>query len=410
MKNNIHSAIESDLGYYYQGMYALVILLQSQNDEAKISLETNDDIYVEGEYPTLYQIKHRSKERKSLTIKSVDLWKTLLIWFKETNKVDSKFVLVTCDYLEDDSILLELTKEKREISEVKEHLLQEAERVVKERREYEEKVEKGEIKKQKEPPHEKRINACKMILGLKMEELDYILNNAYILHSEFKIDRIEEKISSLVSSIIPKQIRSNIVQRLLEWWNYRCVKSMIRSEYTHIDKCEVQAKMVELITQEKVEKFPLINVRPNEDEIDKFRANNLLMLKQIDLINGEEIRKKKALLNSWKASNQRAAWIKDDLSKAFDLEEYENELIEVWEYRFNMIKSKVDYENNKVNYGLELYDWIYDSAKDDIDTVDDNLQKKYIVHGTYQILANVLKVGWHGDYKKILEEENNADI
>lgn len=407
MSKNEHAAIESNLGYYYQAFYGLVVLLKS-NDESTISLETYDDIYLEqGDMPSLYQIKHKSKGIKQLNIKSDDLWKTLLIWSKTKNKSTSKFILVTCDFIDKNDILNELTKDIRNISQLKLQLLEEANRVIKEREEYEKNVSLGLIKKQKLPPYENKISGCKAICNLDSTDLEILLNNVYILHKEFKIFDLEEKIGQLISIIVPRRMRENMVKRLIEWWSYRVVKSMMNINFRDITKSELQIKLTELIGELREERFYIdnLNFKPSNAEAREHEKKSINLIKQIDIINGGEIRKKKALVNCWKARKQRDEWIADDISNAFELEQYDETLIEAWEYRFGIMKEKEMDETEKKEHGLKLYDWSNDEAKNEIDVMYEKLKTGFIVHGTYQSLADQLKVGWHSDFEEIIGDD-----
>ena len=188
MEDNKHSAIETNLGFYHQGLYAILVLLNSKSDESCIVLETYDDIYLEeGDKKNLYQIKHRSKNIKKLSIKSDDLWKTLLIWSKMENKDKSRFILVTCDYIENGCILEEFTKKERNIEELKKQLSEEADRIIFEREKYENDVNSSKREAQKHPPHEKKIQGCRAFKNMQTSDIDELLKNIYIMHSSFMI-------------------------------------------------------------------------------------------------------------------------------------------------------------------------------------------------------------------------------
>lgn len=404
METNKHAAIESNLGYYYQALYGLIILLKS-NDESYVSLETYDDIYLEeGERQSLFQLKHKSKEIKHLSIKSDDLWKTLLIWSKVKDKKNCKFILVTCDYIEDNNILYELTtKENRKIDNLKFKLLDEASRVINARGEYEIKVASKEIKRQKQPPYENRVSGCEAFSKMNPSEIDILLKNILIIHSEFKIFDIEEEIGQLIT-IVSKQIRIKVVKRLIEWWSYRALKSMMDNKFREITKNELQIKLTELISELREERFQInnLNIKPSPTEAQEHKKNSINLIKQIELVDGGDIRKNKALVNSWKAKKHRDEWIEDDLSNAYELEQYDLNLIEAWEYRFGLMKSKSLSDFEKKELGLELYDWSYAESKNEIDVMHETLLTNYLVHGTYQSLSNQLRLGWHSDYEEIL--------
>lgn len=404
MSKNKHAAIEPNLGYYYQAFYGMIVLLKS-NEESIISLETYDDIYLEeGQLPTLYQVKHKSKKIKQLNVKSDDLWKTLLIWSKVKDKINTKFILVTCDCVDESDSLNELRKENRDISKLKIQLLDEANRVISEREKYKRDVDSGLIEKQKLPPYENRISGCKALINLKLSELETLLKNTYILDSQFKIFDIEKEVGKLISVTVPKGIREKVVEKLIEWWSYRVIKSMMDNKLKDISKSELQIKISELICELREERFYInnFNIKPSILEAEEHEKESSNLLKQIELVRGGDVRKKKALINSWRSRRQRDEWIEDDFSNAYELNLYDESLIEAWDYKFELIKEEKLSEDEKIVRGLQLYDWSTNDAKNDIDVKYEKLKTGYIVHGTYQSLANELKLGWHCDFERIL--------
>ncbi|NOW07777.1 ABC-three component system protein [Clostridium beijerinckii] len=406
MEVGVHAAIETNLGFYYQGLYSILVLLNSKSDESNIILETYDDIYLDdGDKKNLYQIKHRSKNIKKLSIKSDDLWKTLLIWSKTENKEKSKFILVTCDYIEKGCILEEFTKSVRNIEELKKQLFEEANRVICERQEYENDICLGKQKVQKYPPHEKKIKGCQAFIKMKTNDIDKILNNIYIMHSSFKIYDFEGQLETKFSDLILKETRKKLVEKLVEWWSYRTVKSMMNEELKMISKSEVQRKIWDLVYSINEERFPIINVnaKPSKEEIEQHKEKSSIMIKQIELVNGGEVRTHKALINNWKARKLRDEWIDEDISYANELDEYDMSLIDTWSYNFELLKEKDLSEDEKIRDGLELYEWSLKEAKDEIDVNNEKLKTNFLVHGTYQILSNDLKVGWHVDYQEKLK-------
>lgn len=104
-------ATASYVGYIYQGRYALVALLESPNAVA-VSVETDDDVVIDGRDVTLAQLKHSLGTPPDLTITNVGFWKTLRIWAERESTagphgaVDSRYCFVTvADVAEGDSLL-----------------------------------------------------------------------------------------------------------------------------------------------------------------------------------------------------------------------------------------------------------------------------------------------------------------
>src|SRR4051812_40084254 len=99
---SIHSAVDSTLGYAFQTLHALVVLLRA-GDEESVTLELTDDVTLHHNPTTLdapdetrMQLAHSIRSRvPEVTLKSVKLWKTLGIWADEYSPSE-RYFLVTC--------------------------------------------------------------------------------------------------------------------------------------------------------------------------------------------------------------------------------------------------------------------------------------------------------------------------
>src|SRR4051812_45186482 len=102
-----HSATHSAIGYYHQGLYALVVLLDA-GDGARVSVETADDVTLEDGITSLHQLKHSLDPSSSFTIRTDGLWKTVKVWCDRKPAGDESLVLATCAPLSAGSELMEL--------------------------------------------------------------------------------------------------------------------------------------------------------------------------------------------------------------------------------------------------------------------------------------------------------------
>ena len=388
-----HSAIDPYLGYLFQGYYALLVLFDSEEEEASITLEIEDDIALHEEITTLIQVKHRQKIKKELTIKSIEFWKTIRIWIKII-KEENFFTLATCDSIKDDNILIELTKKERDIEKLKKELVLEAKKVLEKRKAAKVKGEKL--------PYENRYQGCKEFLKLK--EKDIFLKKIYILDRNITIDNISEAIEERLSKTVTKINRGKIAKEIEKWWSVRVVKAL--KEKKEISKQELTFQVEDFIRRISENKFIVSldarNKIPSE-ELEKNKREGSIMLEQINLIDKKSFRKKKALNEFWSARIQRNSWIEEDLSVINELEDYDFKLVEEWEYKF---ETKVDVENllekEKMEIGKDIYDYSVREGYLKIQPKIEEWKNKSFVAGSYQILSNDLKVGWHPDYKKIL--------
>ena len=77
-----NSAAASGIGYYYQYIYSLYLLLEQYEPHIFIRIEGHDDIELleKNELQELFQIKHHENHNVSLSNRNLDLWKTIGIW------------------------------------------------------------------------------------------------------------------------------------------------------------------------------------------------------------------------------------------------------------------------------------------------------------------------------------------
>src|SRR5258708_20874214 len=94
-KPKSHSAVPSALGYYHQGMYALVTLLKG-TDGSSVSVETEDDVVQHDAITLLNQLKHSLGTPPPLTLKDDGFWNTIGIWRSGPFDGSVNFIFVTC--------------------------------------------------------------------------------------------------------------------------------------------------------------------------------------------------------------------------------------------------------------------------------------------------------------------------
>lgn len=110
-----------------------------------------------------------------------------------------------------------------------------------------------------------------------------------------------------------------------------------------------------------------------------------------------------AIRNYFRAFEQRSRWIREDLLLVGDLEHYEDRLIEEWELYFERMKEELGTEATEEAKKLAsqaLYKWVEDGLHLPIRT---RLTEPFVSRGSYHILADSLRVGWHPEYSTRLQ-------
>lgn len=91
LQSGAHSAEASALGFYYQALFALLVLFQQTTDKAAVSVEQLDDVQLttEGE-ELLYQLKHSFLETPTpIGLKSRAFWKTIKVWIDILDEISA---------------------------------------------------------------------------------------------------------------------------------------------------------------------------------------------------------------------------------------------------------------------------------------------------------------------------------
>ena len=98
-----------------------------------------------------------------------------------------------------------------------------------------------------------------------------------------------------------------------------------------------------------------------------------------------------------------------ELGIDFTIGQYEQRLIDEWEHAFAAMEETLSETNNategeKAKEGRQLFS---DIEKRDI-RIRPKCQEAFIMRGSYHILANQLKIGWHVDFFDRLKQLLNT--
>lgn len=408
---NTHSAIGPALGYYYQAIFALISLLDSQNDNAYVSIETFDDVFHEdGIIKNLHQLKHKTTSNPKISIKDDDLWKTLKVWCDFIITNDPKegfFTLSTVATIDAASPLNVLKTDNDDRSILSVLLTSEAKRVVDER----EKIRQENIQlinnkqKEKSIPYESKYKGCEAFLALSPSNKQALLNNTRINTSIFQIsDAQSEVVDRIKRSTQPKNYIS-LAESIIGWWDREAVRSLTRER----KECIYLSELQEFISKKNAE---LYNDGFTDDiddrELPEPDFSHPIHLNQLEIINASITQKKRSFNTEVKARIQRAIWMKNSLPSASKLKKYDEKLIEEWSYKFGEIEeiSETISEEEKKERGRELLDWSHNEANNQVKNISQHYNNPDLIRGSFQMLSKDKRVGWHCDYNLLIKEDD----
>ncbi|MET4023886.1 ABC-three component system protein [Bradyrhizobium sp. S3.2.12] len=106
----------------------------------------------------------------------------------------------------------------------------------------------------------------------------------------------------------------------------------------------------------------------------------------------------------YRAFTQRSQWLRQSLLFDGEVARFERTLVEEWQPRFEMMCDGLDPGNADAKLrqaGQDRYHWVETEARFPFRTISE----RFLNVGSYHILANDLRLGWHRDYLILLNVE-----
>jgi hypothetical protein len=377
---DIHQAAPQMIGYYYQEQCALDLLLSSEDEQQSICIERFDDIAfsTDGKVPNiLIQTKHHMTKQGDLTDTSVDLWRTINVWVDAAKKGDVSsvnFVIITTAQIPDDSAAYYITcsgKENRETAYKK--LLNIAQNGTSE-------------------GNKKYYNN---FTSLDETKRKLIIEKVTIYGENPKIQDIEKKIRRTIRYATRPMYEEQVYERLLGWWHRKTLEALTSDEPTFITQTEIRNLINQIASQYSDDNLPIETMLFTGISPDDLPEDQRMFCEQLKLIMINDTRFALAVKDYYLAYSQRNKWVKDELIYINELEQYEEKLIDEWLHLYARMKDKkLKNELQKQEAGRELLTQIEDK---DI-RVREKCSEPFIMRGSYHMLANDLRVGWHIDF------------
>lgn len=388
-----HQASEQMIGYLYQARYALYLLLNNDDEQSEISIEKFDDVsFGNGDTPeTMIQLKHHVKAYGDLNNASTDIWRTLKVWIDAIKKhpdllLKTKFMIITTASAPENTAAFYLkTESEKRNSPLAYSILK---------------------KVAEESQNQGHQSYYKSFTSLPESQIQQLLDCIYIIDKSSNIVDVESDIKKAIRySSLPQYI-NKICERLEGWWYKKAIEALCSETPIFISQSQVHSHIVSVGLEYAPDNLP-IDVGEYENlGLDELSPNDQIFYKQLKLICLGSNRLRMAIRDYYRAFQQRANWVREELLFTNELEKYEKRLIDEWEHSFYAMQDDLsDYgdqltENIKLSSAKKMYKEIEEK---DI-RIRDRCSDAFVMRGSYHILANQLKVGWHIDFYERLEQ------
>lgn len=386
------SAAGQLFGYTLQYPRALLRLIEA-SDDAFVSVEDFGDVGVEnGEGVKISEEDKSSIAGKSPVLdRSENLWKTFYNWTQAVvnNELDADrdfFILYANHESKEDSIIVKLSKAgannvSATLSAIKTDVI--------------------DVLSDSEHPLYKYVYC--------LFNQNYKLFEKIVARFELVCDKNADNVYDEIKRILKNRLMlpesrdvSDLVNYLTGWLQEKLMKKIAARQIASISRKDLVRYAYPQI--KKLNNDCLIDFAgsklPGNDYAENQISQKPTYIRQMDFVNADQDEQLTAVLDFYRASENRIKWIEDDVISKEDIEIFEKNLIDAYKSEQKRISLTMP-SSNDVQRGHLLM----------VNCMDKDMQLGVhkppykTVAGSYHALSNNEELGWHPDWKNKLKQE-----
>ena len=385
-------------GYIFQARVALAEALKFAYLElgVEISIEKFDDVSFEmsGEPFELLQTKHHIRKVGDLTDASPDLWKTLRVWSEKVKSDPSlpsrvRFALVTTAVAPNESAAAHLRP-----------AIEGGARNIE--------VAASRLSAVIATSKNSALTAAFSAFSALAPEMQYSLLSAVdVLDKSPSLIDLSKIIDERLKMIAPRGKASVAREQIEGWWWARVAKILQEPETGSISVLELEARLDDIREVMKRDALPVDMDQVEPDDAELQALDEMRFVQQLRMLRLGLARTDLAKRDFYRASTQRSRWTRESLLFDGEVARFEKTLIEEWQPRFHAmcdtLGSKAQAEQIR-KAGQALYYWVETEAR----FTFRNQSHRFLSVGSYNMLADDLRVGWHRDYTKKISKQDKV--
>lgn len=392
-------ASASMLGYLYQIRYGLYLALKKlpelDNPELyNFSIEVLDDVAFDedGTALELLQTKFHGNAG-NLTNRSPDIWKTIRVWVEALRSGDislgkTSLTLVTTEMLPKGTIA--------------DYLSDGAGRDTLKALELMTEISEGEAKSKA------NSSGYRAFQSLTAIERKAFVDDIVVIGKSDGFQDVKSKIGGYARQYVPSECVDAFVSRIEGVWFQWCIETLDSSDKKSINLDCLQDFADKIRPEYTTTNLPaeFADVFPDVLEIENDKRD---FVRQLRLFNAPKAMMEQAVVNYFRAFEQRTKWSTEGLLEPGELCEYDRRLYEHWAENkaFADLDSDIDSEYGRRKYSAQLYKGCIQNG---VIPIRRDFSEVYVAKGSYQILSDQLKIGWHPEYFIMLGESSNEEV
>lgn len=365
----------------------MFMLLQC-DDEAILKIEGLDDIEISD--PTaplplqLVQAKHHVKPAE-LTDSSVDLWKSIRVWAQQA--ADESFVmretrlcLLTTAKAKKGSVAAMLGLHERDTKTAESKLLEIADK----------------------SRNKLLVTSFEAFKALTPALRTALVESMYVLDKSDHIDEYKNKIKRQIRSSVRIQHLEAFFERLEGWWINWVVDHLLDRKLTPlISAFELNEKAAAIAETFHTDNLPIDLEFIDPDNVFVYEAKDKRFVQQLQAIRVNEFILENAIIDYFRAFQQRTRWLNESLVLPDELVSYEKKLINEWGRYFYSIcdDPSILTEDELVAHGKKMLNWV-DQQTHHL-RIRPRVEAQFVRRGSFHMLADKEPnppICWHANF------------
>jgi hypothetical protein len=232
---------------------------------------------------------------------------------------------------------------------------------------------------------------------LTQEQQQDFFGRIAIVQEAARIDELPALIEQRLRAV-DRRHRQAVFERLEGWWVNMVTNHLVGGGREPIYISDVSDKLSAINDAYKSDSLPIDFLGKNPERVDA-TSDSRTFVEQLRVLGLSDERIRRAIIDYYRAFQQRASWARENLLVSNEIEDYEERLVEEWG-RFREIACELLTDESSEDVcrraGRELYDWAQLRTGDL--RIRERVTEPYVVRGTFQMLANVdpsPRVHWH---------------
>lgn len=376
-----YSAAAQGIGYIYQPRFALLKILDFA-ESTSVLIEKEDDLdFIDAAgKKSLASLKHKAAGDRVNDL-STDFWKSVRIWLASYKRADRtasnlRFFLFTTGVVSEKSFLINFL-DGAERSDTLVAVTQEVMAASESKLVAEVTVSFGDLSSDEAEDFLSRITIIDN--GPRITDLPYIIQERHL-------------------RTIRRENRPHVFERLEGWWNDIMVKLLTGERTDPIFGYEVSDKLSSIAEEYRSDNLPITFRSAAPDSVDA-ENDPRLFVEQLRTIGISTNRIQSAIVDYYRAFEQRSAWARESLLVSGEMEDYEDRLSDEWSrYKDVVFESLTETSGEEAltAAGRNLYKWA--EFETERFRIRERVTEPYVVRGAFHMLANIRpspRIFWH---------------